>query len=319
MAKVFIEETTLTAIGDAIREKTGKTDLIDPAVMHTEIASIEAGGGGVEPPESAFNATGNFNYRYAFDNWTWFLEQYGDKITTSNITNLAYAFSQSSSLKKIPFVLNIKGVNQFNNAFENLTQITESPKIRGTFPSSLTSINMVCLKNNYLVRDFSELFTPEMLEVFSNFVCTSQYMIWQAPKFEKCYSMRRVPEWFSKFTLSRASTAAPAYTSAIYNSLFNGCYALDEVKDLHVYTANAGHTSNMFGSSFVNLLHIKSFTFETEDGQPIEAKWKTQTIDLSGMIGYTNDKKDIINYNSGITADKEVKDDATYQALKSIV
>ena len=44
MAKVFIEETTLTAIGDAIRNKTGKTALIDPANMSAEIASIEAGG-----------------------------------------------------------------------------------------------------------------------------------------------------------------------------------------------------------------------------------------------------------------------------------
>ena len=48
MPKVFIEETTLTAIGNAIREKTGKTELIDPANMHNEIASIETGGAGAE-------------------------------------------------------------------------------------------------------------------------------------------------------------------------------------------------------------------------------------------------------------------------------
>ena len=42
MAKVFIEETTLTAIGDAIRGKTGKTELIDPANMGAEIESIDS-------------------------------------------------------------------------------------------------------------------------------------------------------------------------------------------------------------------------------------------------------------------------------------
>jgi hypothetical protein len=46
MSKVFIEETTLTAIGDAIREKTGKSDLIAPGSMPQEIKSITTGGGG---------------------------------------------------------------------------------------------------------------------------------------------------------------------------------------------------------------------------------------------------------------------------------
>ena len=44
MAKIFIEESTLSAIGDSIRAKTGKTDMIQPLNMPTEIASIQAGG-----------------------------------------------------------------------------------------------------------------------------------------------------------------------------------------------------------------------------------------------------------------------------------
>ena len=44
MGKVFIEESTLTAIGDSIRSKTGKTDMISPLHMPTEIASIQGGG-----------------------------------------------------------------------------------------------------------------------------------------------------------------------------------------------------------------------------------------------------------------------------------
>ena len=44
MSKVFIEESTLTAIGDSIRAKTGKTDMIPPLQMPTEIESIQGGG-----------------------------------------------------------------------------------------------------------------------------------------------------------------------------------------------------------------------------------------------------------------------------------
>ena len=59
MAKIFIEESTLSAIGDSIRAKTGKTDMISPLKMPTEIASIQAGGSSA--PVSA-NAVTFYDY-----------------------------------------------------------------------------------------------------------------------------------------------------------------------------------------------------------------------------------------------------------------
>jgi hypothetical protein len=38
---------------------------------------------------------------------------------------------------------------------------------------------------------------------------------------------------------------------------------------------------------------------------------------MVGYVGVESYKKYILDYNSGITADKQVKDDATYQALKN--
>lgn len=46
MANVFIAEETMTAIGEAIREKTGKTELILPANMPAEIKGITGDGSG---------------------------------------------------------------------------------------------------------------------------------------------------------------------------------------------------------------------------------------------------------------------------------
>ena len=46
MAKIFIEESTLSAIGNSIRAKTGKTNMIPPLSMPTEIESIQTTGGG---------------------------------------------------------------------------------------------------------------------------------------------------------------------------------------------------------------------------------------------------------------------------------
>lgn len=49
MANVLIEETTMQAIADAIRAKTGESDKILPADMANEIEGIKTGSGATEP------------------------------------------------------------------------------------------------------------------------------------------------------------------------------------------------------------------------------------------------------------------------------
>ena len=43
MSKVSIEESTLSAIGNAIREKTGESALLSPLDMPAEISKISGG------------------------------------------------------------------------------------------------------------------------------------------------------------------------------------------------------------------------------------------------------------------------------------
>ena len=50
MSKVSIEESTLSAIGDAIREKTGESGLLSPLDMPTAISSISGGGDDEDSP-----------------------------------------------------------------------------------------------------------------------------------------------------------------------------------------------------------------------------------------------------------------------------
>ena len=54
-----------------------------------------------------------------------------------------------------------------------------------------------------------------------------------------------------------------------------------------------------------------------EDGTPYVVKWGGQTIDLSEYVGYSKNKSELMGYNNGITEDKWVNNDATYQALKN--
>ena len=94
----------LSAIGDAIREKTGKDDLLTLEQMPGEIQAIETGGG--ELPEEAFNVSGECGFRFAYNNWNWFIEEYGNRITTDKITNANSMFIGSTDLTEIPFSIN---------------------------------------------------------------------------------------------------------------------------------------------------------------------------------------------------------------------
>ena len=57
MSKLFIEDTTLTAIGNAIRTKEGSTEPIPTTEMAERIANLPSGGGssdyliGISPNE----------------------------------------------------------------------------------------------------------------------------------------------------------------------------------------------------------------------------------------------------------------------------
>lgn len=318
MAKVFIEETTLTAIGDAIRGKTGKTELIDPANMSTEIASIEAGGGGYEIPEEAFKITGNASNRFAYGGWNWFLEEYGHKITTENINNAASMF-QASGLTEIPFQINLTDCTACTYMF-NSTRLTVCPKVRGTLRWSTGNPNLSQMINSQdYLRDVEDLFDPEMLNGYSTVKVTSAYSSPNPPSLGNMKSMRKVPTWWYKLRLNEESTAYPANSYSIYNSTFSACYVLDEIRDVPVWRCVGACTSNMMSSMVNSCTRLKAFTFETNaDGSPIETKWKAQTLEFSSNLGYdTQYSSNIILYNSGITADKEVKDDASYQALKN--
>ena len=95
----------LTAIGNAIRGKTGGTDLLTLDGMVTAINGISTGGGATLPPE-AFNIKGDCNYRFANNGWNWFINNYGSQVTTNNITNCEGMFLESDSLTAIPFSIN---------------------------------------------------------------------------------------------------------------------------------------------------------------------------------------------------------------------
>ena len=258
-------------------------------------------------PPSVFNITGDCSYRFANGGWDWLIEQYGDKITTSNITNLENMFYEIDEITSIPFDINAKiGTNvSCANMFSGSGGITNIPKVNNVKPTETNNLFYGCAKLREIPKDWCDTWDWSYLNGL-----TSTYGGSMGSMFSYCYSLRKYPN-----SLLSNGNPVKSYSSNVYYELFRDCHTLDEVIDLPFPHYNASWTSNGFSNTFGTCCRLKNMTFALqEDGSPYVMKWKKQTIDL-GTCGYTTYKTYITDY--GITADKEVKDDATYQALKN--
>ena len=295
----------LENIGNAIREKTGKTDLLTLEQMVTEIEAIETGGGSGELPEEAYLITGSCDYKFSHDGWSWFIREYGDKVTTEDILSAGYMFYYCNKIEEIPFDLNFKGdaYRDMSQMFCQSQKLKKIGKIINAYPSNMGSMftNCRCLRElpEFINPNFSRIQTYAYASVGSLF----QY----------CCSLRRIPEELLKQLYNSAATSV---YSTFFNNCFYECNALDEIVGLNPTTATM--TSNFFNNTFMNCMRVKNIIFATqEDGTPYIVQWKNQSIILASNIGYhANGTYYLTQFDSGITEDKKVFDDASYQALK---
>ena len=368
MAIKTIKEESLTALGNAIRIKTGNQDLLEfPNGMVNAISGIKTSGAiealditangvynapegvdGYNPitvavpervpvveskeitengtytpaegvdgfnsvvvnvpkngslPEEALLISGNCDNRFYGDYWNWFIENYGNQITTQNIEECSNMFRGSSNLTSIPFNINCDNLygHRFDFTFYSCTYLTNIGKIINARPNQMNYMFSSCHKLRYL----PEFVNPNFDKIHEGGNLTGV--------FQYCYSLRQIPENFLKELWGLITNKK----YSVFNSNFYGCYALDEIRGLNPQTGNM--TSDMFYDTFGSGYRLKDIIFAIQDdGTPYTVNWKSQTIDLGrDYIGYAYDSSTILNYNSGITADKEVIDDTTYQALKN--
>lgn len=304
-------ESDLTAIGNAIRGKTNKTELLSLSQMPTEINNIATGG--VDIPKEALVLSGNISYRFAYGGWDWFFNKYKNQMSSNNITETERILYESK-IKEIPFDLNFYNPNtkiSYSSIFQNAKYLEKIKSIHHQEGStsyqkvvSMQSMFQNCLQLRELPTLYNFTNNLDMIDTFIGF----------GNVFAGCCSLRKIPkELLSKMVSSGNSQG---YYYEAYYETYNGCYALNELIGLPV--PQKEKTENFFsGGTFSYLYRVKDIIFDTqEDGTPYVVNWKGQIIDLGIQIGYSNRASWLVNYNSGITIDKEVKDEETYQALK---
>lgn len=305
MAEVLVQDSSLQDIADAIREKNGTETTYKPSEMGDAVRGISGGGGSGIPPE-ALVLTGDCNYKFAYNGWNWFLEEYGDQITTEELGHAIYMFSSSTQLEEIPFNLNFNnriGFNGCSYLFSDCYSLKNIPILNNVGYSSLSGVFSYC--NN--LRQIPENFINDTWSFGTSYSFPGNLV-------SNCYSLRYgVNNFFKK--IADGLQDQELGSSAKFYSI-DTCCSLDEIK---FPVVKIGAQRSIFTNSFRDCNRIKNLEFEKNEQEAIIINWNKQTIDLSINVGYVsgNQNSFILNYNSGITADKEVTDDVTYQALKN--
>ena len=330
MAKVLVNESSLTGIADAIRGKNGETTTYKPSEMAAAITAISGAAepviealsitsngtytapDGVDgyspvtvnvpqdggPPESAFVISGNCSYRFANNGWNWSIENYGNRITTNNIDNVSNMFYINGNIETIPFEINCANTSiDMTSMFYNCTKLKELPKINNIKVNALDRFAYNCSSLKIIPSDYFNAWDfSNISNVDSAYFGAANYMFYQ------CIRLRSLPtDWLGN--MNKKATKNYVY----FNNGFSGCESLDELTNLPIpYTAT--YTSDIFSGFVLYCYRLKNLTFASTT----EKQWKSQVLDLSANTGWSSIPV-VLHFDDS----KKVTDDATYQALKN--
>jgi hypothetical protein len=276
---------------------------------------------------------------------------YGNRITTNNISNLTLAFNKSS-LEDIPFEINMKRqgslILQLSNAFKDTPNLVEVPVINGNIErldgafdncAAIRFRSDIYFNDSYINGSIRNMINmPNLLELpyiynlYFNYNYSQDSNSGGYELFRNCKKIKTIPEDYTDtWSLTRQWTQ---YDFADCHSLrtvptnvldvlywgctyhyqdFLNCYALEVLSEFPL-TRYTEITSNMF-SGFVSCCsRLSKFTFYTKTASNV--LWSNQTLDLS-KVGYDTAGEMIGSGRGEFTADNQVIDDATYQALKN--
>lgn len=254
-----------------------------------------SGGGGVEIPDSAFVLSGECLYWDYNGKWDTIITAYADKWSANNITDASNMF-KNSKLSSLPFDINLGSKPILSSMFYYSSFIT-LPTIIGNNIEVQGTNNF--LNNSGKIKNIPDDYFNFIGDVYGDYSNMSNML-------SNCYMLRNFPTSINIIPQKQKSTSV--YNSFYYGMCY-GCYVLDEITNLGVNTLTT-YTKNIFSNVVTSCFRLKNFTFES--GKTVN--WKNQTIDLTtvgyGLLG-------ISASSYGISSEKLVTNDTSYQALKN--
>lgn len=191
--------------------------------------------------------------------------------------------------------IQLKRVRQCNYMFYN-SKLTSIP----------FKINLNSVGNNYSLS-MSNIIENSKIQTLDNVFVLPPAGSFKQVGLDNCFYsakyLRKIPTEVLELTKLENSNKR----NSIYFNGFRFCYVLDEIIGLGAPIMSGKMTYNAFISTFDLCQRLKRLTFDPN--QVVE--WKGQIIDLTKTIGYGS----YVDKN-GFSSTKQIKDDATYQALK---
>jgi hypothetical protein len=322
MAQVIIDDTNLTNIANAIRNKNGTNDKYKPSQMARAINAI-VGADISDIPDEVLHLTWNCSYFDYAGKWDWFIERYVGRMTTSDVIDTNFMF-YDSNLIDIP--LDIQGYSnsyatQSEGMYMNATNL-ETVGAMYNFHS--------CLTKNMFHRCFRLRYLPTFEGIDYSYANNFIYDEWSTDQFYpdfsqmffRCYSLRSIPEELM-IGAYNGSLTDNEWNKTIFYRTFEDCYALDEIRGIDPRVGSGAITKNLFYNTFNNCWRVKDIIFNTNNGAPYEANLSNQVIDLLNYVGYANGSNInylVDDYNSGLDNTTRIIASATsYDTLKDNV
>ena len=264
MAKYVIEDTTLTNIASAIREKTGKSELLLPSQMPSEIQSISGGG----DTDYQLNADMKWAKQVCIDDvqegYTYkVLEMISDGYVYHDIVVPSGGAVKTSDGGY--YTSSTKHTWDDTNA--RIPEYYQNMKLRWIityYPSETTASFSLYDDVIYVVidglkhsnTDFSSHYSLEYFEYINGGSYTGTSFNFM---FQKCYSLQSIPELntsqetsfnymfgncYSLQTIPELNTSS----GTSFNYMFNNCYSLQTIPELN--TSSGTSFSSMFGNCY---------------------------------------------------------------------
>lgn len=191
MTKVYLEDTTLTNIGNAIREKTGSAELLLPSAMTSAIEGIPSGGDVSEYFVDSYIASSGNNFKWSNfvkkippiqisgNNLSNLFERYygleidTSSIDTSNAVSLSGMFSNCSKITTLDLrCFDTNKVTSMSNMFVGCYQLAILD-VSSFVTSKVTMMNsMFAYCNNLESLDLSSFNTNNVTNMSSMFSCS---------------------------------------------------------------------------------------------------------------------------------------------------
>lgn len=291
--KYVIQDTTLTAIGDAIREKGGTTDLIPVVDLADAITNLPSGGGG-EPLEQKYQITTGSSF-FRDGNMAWLMDDYFKDAVELNIVDKAcdYMFYSAKltdeqwanihRAKCLAPLNNMEYMFQYSNVkkvpFTKFTLVSGSyqPKLRYMFEEA-----------NQL-EEIDDEVGALMAAGFNEAKANNRTNTHMANIFNYATKLRYIsPILLKSWTGMQFSRD--------YQNTFSGCHSLRKLEGLGVTVAP--YFSGFIGYNTM----LSKLTFDVqEDGSPYavtNSAWGGTTISFTnvGYWGSYSDPSPIANY-----------------------